>query len=319
MSRFFHRQLGLPLALLLFVEVSAWLRAQPLATATNTASTPVLHPPLAFFRELLAMTSAQREQHLAQWTPEKRARLLAKISEYEAMTPSAREESLTATELHWYLQQFLLKSSTNSGIDLSQVPEPYHQMVSDRLNMWRILPPPLQQDVLAHETTRDFFLLGGRARTNLDVVRWQMIPPPLRQELFRLDVLPPVQRQQSYARFQGFFELTTDEKKAVLNTLPAVERQQLEKTIADLNHLPPEQRNLALRSLGQLAGCNEQQRSEFFKNLGRWKQLSPDEQQLWLKLASHLPPMPPMPPPLPPIRSHAPPIPGLSSAARPSP
>ena len=319
MSRFFHRQLGLPLALLLFVEASAWLRAQPPVAATNTASAPVLQPPLAFFRELLALTTAQREQHLAQWTPEKRARLLAKISEYEAMTPSAREESLTATELHWYLQQFLLKSSTNSGIELSQVPEPYQKMVSDRLNMWKILPPPLQQEVLAHETTRDFFLLGARTRTNFNNVPWQIIPPPLRQELVRLDVLPPEQRQQTYAHFQSFFELTADEKKAVLNTLPAIERQQLEKTIADLNHLPPEQRNLALRSLGQLAGCTEQQRSEFFKNLGRWKQLSPDEQQLWLKLASHLPPMPPIPPPMPPPPSPAPPIPGLSSAARPSP
>jgi len=319
MSRFFHRQLGLPLALLLFLEASAWLHAQPPVAATNTASAPVLNPPLVFFRELLALNPAQREQHLAQWTPEKRARLLAKISEYEAMTPSAREESLIATELHWYLSQFLTKSSTNSGIELSQVPEPYRQMVSDRLNTWKILPPPLQQDVLAHETTRDFFLLGGaRARTNLNNVPWTMIPPPLRQELFRLDVLPPDQRQQSYTRFQGFFELTAVEKKAVLDTLPAIERQQIEKTIADLNHLPPEQRNQALRSLGQLANCTEQQRSEFFKCLGRWKQLSPDEQQLWLKLASHLPPMPPIPP-MPPAPSRAPPIPGLSSTTRPSP
>src|ERR1700677_1875490 len=143
MSRFFHRQLYLPLTLLVCVESSGRLPAQPPAApvpvaVAKTSSAPVLPPPLAFFRELLAMTSAQREQHLAKWVPEKRDRLLAKISEYEAMTPAAREESLIATELHWYLQQFMLKSSTNSGIELSQVPEPYHQMVSDRLNQWKI-------------------------------------------------------------------------------------------------------------------------------------------------------------------------------------
>jgi hypothetical protein len=230
------------------------------------------------------------------------------------MTPAAREESLIATELHWYLEQFLPKSSTNSAVELSQVPEPYRQMVSDRLIQWKMVPPPLQQEVLAHETTRNFFLLGARAGTNMDVPL-KIVPPPLRQELFRLDVLPPDRRQQSYTNFHNFFELTAAEKQAVLDALPGSERQQFEKTIADLNRLPAEQRELGLRSLSQLARFSDEQRSEFFKGMGRWKQLSLDEQQLWLKVGSHLPPMPPLPPPIP---GRVPPLPGVSLATNPS-
>jgi hypothetical protein len=330
MSRHFHRQLCLPLTLLVCMELAASLRAQPTSTPpkinmAKASPPPVLRPPLAFFRELLAMTPEQREQHLDQWTPEKRARLLAKITYYEHMSPAEREQSLTATELHWYLQQFLLKPSTNSGIELSQVPEPYRQMVSDRLTMWQILPPPLQQDVLTHETTRDFFMLGARSSAHAGVPL-QIIPPPLLQQaILQLDVLPPDRRQQTYAHFQSFFELTAGEKQAVLDTLPSAERQRFEKTIAGLELLPQKQRESALRSLAQVAGLTDKERREFFEKMGHWEQLSPDEKEVWARLANHLPPLPPLPPPMPPLPPPLPPIPqrsdalpALSSATNPS-
>jgi hypothetical protein len=313
MTRPLHRRLYLPLILLLCASLPALLRAQP-SNSSAPAPVPapsalVLQPPLKFFRELLAMAPAERERQFAIWPPAKLPALRAKIREYEAMTPQAREESLTATDLHWYLQLFFQPASTNSVVQLSQVPEPYRQMVSERLTQWKMLPPPMRQEVLAHESTRDFFLVGSRAQTN--IVAPQMIPPPLRLELLRLDELPPEQRRQTYANFRNFFELTVSEKQAVLNALPADQRQKLEKTISGIDRLPREQRDLALRTLNQLAGFTDEQRGEFFKNMGRWKQLSPDEQQLWLKLANLLPPLPPMAP-------RPPPLPILSRATNPS-
>jgi hypothetical protein len=284
------------------------------ATAvTESTNLPVLQSPLVLFRELLTNTSAQREQRLASWPAEKRARLLAKIREYKAMTPSAQEQSLGATELHWYLQQFLLNSPTNQAVGLSQVPVLYRQMVSNRLTLWKMLPPPLQQDVLAHDTTREFFLMGSH--TTMSNVPSQIVPPPLRDELIRLEGLGPEQRRQTYVHFQDFFELTADEKQTILDALPAAERQQFEKTLADLERLPREQRVAALRSLGQLAGLTDAQRSELFDKMSQWKQLSAEERQLWQKLDVHLPPLPPLPPPLPP---QFPPLPGLSLATNPS-
>ena len=319
MSRSFHRQFFLPLMLLVGAGASVTLRAQGLPTPASPAAVaestnlPVLQSPLVLFRELLTNTPAQQAQRLASWPAEKRARLLAKIREYEAMTPAARKQSLAATDLHWYLQQFLLNSPTNQAIQLSQVPAPYQQMVGDRLTLWKILPPPLQQDVLAHDTTREFFLMGSR--TTMSNVPPQIVPPPLRNELIRLDALQPEQRWQTYVHFQNFFELTVDEKNAVLNALPESERQQFEKTLKSLERLPREQRVAALRSLSQLAGLTVAQRSELFDKMGRWKQLSPEEQQLWQKLDVHFPPLPPVPPPLPP---RFPPLPGMPLATNPS-
>jgi hypothetical protein len=334
MNCIFQRRLYLPLMLLAVAGISVSLRAEPganlapAATAT-TADLPVLQPPLKLFRELLAMKPAQRQQQLAQWMPEKRARVLAKLSEYEAMTPAAREQSFRTTELHWYLQHFLSNDSTNNNIQLSQVPEPYRQMVSDRLAVWRILPPQVQQDVmeheaardtfsdrlavwkilppqlqqeiLAHENTRDFFLLGNRVSASAEVPP-QIIPPPLRQELIRLDSLQPGQRQQAYANFESFFALTASEKKDVLDSLGAAERQRFEKTVADLEQLPREQRELRLHAISRLAGLSDRQRLQFFNSVSRWKQLSPVEQKLWIEVANHLPP---------------PPNPGISASASP--
>jgi hypothetical protein len=145
----------------------------------------------------------------------------------------------------------------------------------------------------------------------------QIIPPPLRLELLHLDVLPPEQRRQTYTHFQDFFGLNAAEKQAVLDSVSGDERQRLEKTLASIGRLPAEQRDLALRTLNQLAGCNDKQREEFLNNLARWKQLSPEERQLWINLTTILPPLPP--PPLPPLPSRSPPLPNLSSATNPSP
>ena len=310
MSVTFHRSLCLPLLLFICAESSAPLRAQSPGApdpveAEKAMLMPVIQPPLALFRGLLTMTPAQREKRLTDWPPEKRARLLAKIHEYEAMTSAARERVLAATELHWYMQQFLQNTSTNRALQLSQVPKSYTNKIKETLAQWDILPPPLQQEVLAHETTREYFMVGSHARTNASL---PIIPPPLRQELTRLESLAPEQRRQTYANFQRFFELSPAGKQEILNSLPVIERQQVEATLAGLDRLPREQRNLGLKSLGQLAGLTDEQLREFFSNASRWKQLSPAEQQTWLKLVSHLPPLP---------RSTAP-VPSLTAVANPS-
>ncbi len=320
MNGFFHRRLILPLILLAAAGVVGSLRAEPGAApakAESASDLPMLQSPLKLFRELLGMTPTKRQQRLAEWPAEKRSRLLAKIHEYEAMTPAAREQSLQTTELHWYLQHFLSGDATNNNVQLSQVPEPYRQMVSDRLNVlkilppelqqdvlehetardafsdrlatWKILPPELQQKILAHENTRDFFLLGNSVATPAEAAL-PIIPPQLRQELVRLDSLQPQQREQTYANFENFFALTGPEKQAVLDSLRADERGKFEKTITELERLPREQRESRLRALDQLADLSEQQRQQFFNSVSRWKQLPPVEQKLWLEVARHLPP-----------------------------
>jgi len=76
--------------------------------ATAASQPPPPLPPLApspvtFFRELLAMSPAERNNSLTNRTPEARARIMAKVREYQKLAPDERELRLRATELRWYL------------------------------------------------------------------------------------------------------------------------------------------------------------------------------------------------------------------------
>ena len=72
-----------------------------------------------FFRQLLAMTPDERDNFLTNRPPEIRARILAKVGEYEALDPNERELRLRATELRWYLMPLLRESPTNRAVQLA--------------------------------------------------------------------------------------------------------------------------------------------------------------------------------------------------------
>ena len=76
---------------------------------TNTIpDSPVpVHSPVDFFRQLLAMSPDQRAAALTNRSPEIRARILAKVDEYEALDPDDRELRLRATDLRWWLTPLL--------------------------------------------------------------------------------------------------------------------------------------------------------------------------------------------------------------------
>jgi hypothetical protein len=84
---------------------------------------PHLKSPVDLFRELLAMTPAGRENYLTNRPPGIRARILAKVREYEALDPNERELRLRATELRWYLLPLLHESPTNRAAQLAAIPD----------------------------------------------------------------------------------------------------------------------------------------------------------------------------------------------------
>ena len=95
----------------IWVPVRAQIPVSP-PTAPQTASTnatptePPLFPgksPVTLFRELLAVSTVERNRLLADRLPENRKRILAKVREYESLKPDVRELRLQVTELRWYL------------------------------------------------------------------------------------------------------------------------------------------------------------------------------------------------------------------------
>ena len=246
---------------------------------------PQLKSPVTFFRQLLAMSPAERFNSLTNRTPEVRERLLAKLREYQMLPPDERELRLRETDLRWYLLPLLRTTPANRDMRLAQVPDELRDLVKTRLTEWDVLPPPLQQEFLNNERALRYF-------SHVD----SATPPPPEPDQTRWNALSDDERQRITDQFNHFFELTPAEKQQALTTLSATEQQQMETTLQTFGSLPPAQRSQCIRGFTKFAGMSAAERAAFLKNAERWSQMSPAERQTWRDLVTHVPQWPPLPP-----------------------
>jgi len=266
---------------------------QLVSVATN-AVPPHHTAPIGFFRALLAMTPAERDQQLMIYPPGIRDGLQAKIQEYEQLDPNERELRLRATELRWYLLPLLRQSPTNRAAQLALVPDDVRDLVQSRLDQWKILPEPLQQEFLDNERALRYFARVGSTNGTPAPGDWGAAPPD--SDLAHWQALSEDQRKRIAAQVNLFFDLTPDEKEETLNILSEAEREQMEKTLQTFANLSREQRIQCVHAFAKFASMTTAERREFLKNAERWSQMSPDERQTWRDLVANVPPWPPMPP-----------------------
>jgi len=273
------------------MAVSGWAQAVPPAPAkTFPGATsimppmPTLQSPVNFFRQLLTMSPIERNNSLTNRTPEARARILAKVREYQQLEPDERELRLRATELRWYLMPLLRLAPEDRATQLARVPKELSDLVKSRLTEWDLLPPPLQLEFLTNDKTRNYFAQAAApSRANS-------------------------QQQEIADQFQKFLDLKPAEKKKLLGTLSETERGQMEKTLRTFDQLPFQQRALCIRNYAKFAGMSPIERAEFLKNAEHWSNMSPEERQIWRDLVAHVPLWPPIPqaiPPMPPLPPQA--------------
>ena len=261
---------------------------------------PISKSPVDLFRDLLAMTPAARENYLAKKSPTVRQRILAKVHDYEAMTPSERELRLRATDLRWYVLSIMQAPAGDHAAQLAMVPEAERQLVADRLQEWEQFPAEEQKAVLKYEKTMEQFEdknLDVSAATNS--VKSQIAPPQRPDSFQNLDnflQLPPDQRKQMYASFQKFFDLTDAEKQKTLRALPVAQRAQTAGAMQTLASMSPEEREQYLKAVNRFSNMSDAERREFMKNAQQWQQLTPAERQAWRSLVKHLTRQPPLPP-----------------------
>ena len=226
-----------------------------------------------FFRQLLAMTPEERETSLTNRPPEIRERILAKVSEYEALDPDERELRLRATELRWYLLPLLRESPSEprraAGADPGRTCANWSNPGSTNGTFCR------------RSCSRNFWKMNSALRyfAHLDVSNnptLQKIAPP-GSELARWNAMSETQRKQIAASVNQFFELTPDEKEATLNTLSDAERGQMEKTLQAFDKLPRNQRDrmhsrlreVRRHECGRKAGIFEKRRTLVANVAGR--------------------------------------------------
>ena len=222
------------------------------------------------------MSPSERAQFLTNRPPQIRARIQAKVREYQLLNADEREARLRATELRWYLTPLLRAPAAERQARLASVPDELRGLVRSRLIQWEILPPPLQQEFLENDQALHYF-------AHVETTNRPAASP----------------EQQNIAdQFNQFFELTPKEKQAMLNTLSTTEHAEMEKTLHSFEKLPPQQRQLCVRNYAKFAGMNAAERADFLKNAESWSKMSPQERQTWRDLVQTVPIWPPMPPPL---------------------
>jgi hypothetical protein len=268
------------------------LVAQPAGDAPAAIKSPV-----ALFRELLAMTPDQRQDAIALRPPDIQKRILEKLTEYEILPNGVREWRLRETELRWYIRPLMDEPPTNRKALLEQVPQQLRVQVEERLQMWDLTPPELQDQFKDNDWIASYFAQTALATPEQRAGFLSLIPAERRVELEkgleRWNVMSEDERQKALASFNRFFELTPEQKEKTLDAVSDEERRQMEQTLSSYASLTPAQRAQCISSFEKFAGMSIAERQQFLKNAERWRDMTPEERQKWRELVTVAPIMPP--------------------------
>ena len=295
----FRRTVFLLMMAMSFVGVS--LRAQPApGGGTNSPKSPV-----ALFRELLAMSPQERREAIAIRPQETQNRILEKLNEYEILPNELREVRLRETELRWYLRPLMDEARTNRPAILARIPEELRGEVAERLRLWDLLPPDLQEQWKDNDLIASYFAQARNATPaqREEILRQISFSPErlddLKKEFDRWQAMSETDRQRAVAGFNKFFELTPNQKEKTLDSLSDDERQQIEQTLASYQNLTPKQRAQCISSFEKFARMSVAERQQFLKNAEQWRDMTPEERQKWRQLVIVAPILPPNLPPQP--------------------
>ena len=290
-----------------FVGIVLTASADQTNNSSSTIRQVTVRPvsPVDYFRELLTMSPAQRERALAEKPAKQKADLLAKIKEYEAMSPEERELRLRMTTLRWHLVPLLKMTPIERMKSLAAIAPEDRELVERRLKLWDEIPIQLQKQFLKNEKIIGDLLRLEASTPDQREAFLKTFPPERRQELengmAQWQAVAANERHALCERFEHFFDLTKDEKEKALNVLSPIERDQMEKTIASFEKLPPTQRKHCINSFQKFVGMSVDERSQFLKNAERWQTMTPSEREAWREVVQKSrPPLPPPPPPFPP-------------------
>lgn len=265
--------------------------------AQPAANTVLPKSPVAIFRELLAMSPEERRAAIAIRPPDTQKRILEKLTEYEILPGELREQRLRETELRWYLRPLMDEPRTNRAARLALIPEDERQIVEQRLQLWDILPPSLQEEETNNDMVANYFAQIQSATPEETNEILSLIPPEqrtiLQAGLEHWSHMSDDERQKALAGFKQFFELTPEEKEKTLDAISDADRQQMEQTLTDYAKLTPQQRAQCVRSFEKFATMSVVERNQFLKNAERWKEMTPEEQKKWRDLVSVAPIIPP--------------------------
>jgi hypothetical protein len=256
--------------------------------------------PVDFFRELLAMSAAAREENLAGRSEQVRVFVQGRLKEFEALSPGEREARLQTLQLRWLLPPLMRTPPDRRGARLESLRDTDRRLVEARLDEWDRLPADLQKKILDNETiVRVFF----RSETNS--AQPELTPAPtnqtpaqrekLEKDWARWHALPKDDQDKILAQADRWFKLSPAEQERIIGVMSLAERRKMEITLKQFARLSQEQREICLRGFQKFAALTPEERAEFLSNAERWQSMSPEDRQIWRDLVKRLQPSPPLP------------------------
>lgn len=274
-----------------------------LRTAPSQPNPPpipsIADSPVKYLSDLLLASSEQREKMLSSKTKERRAFWARKIDEYERLPESVRQDRLKIAQLHWYIALLIPISSDAREKRLAQIPEGERDLVKRCLERWDKLPEDARAEVMNDFKLTRYFA-RGETRSS--------VPPPLPPASSRSgkrndpsaqawESSPLEKRREMLASYARFYELQASRQEAALEKMPFSFRRECESQRNELLRMTTEQRQRTLNSLRAFAKMSPEEQARFRENAKRWKDMTPQERNFWMRYVEQLPKrLPPMPP-----------------------
>jgi hypothetical protein len=286
------------IALFVFVVVSgasAQTNQPPLPPPSNSAAD--------LWRRVLAMTEQEREAFITSKPVTAQPYLRGKVREYLALTASERESRLVALELRATMLPLMKMSPKARAEHLQQLPERKRREFEQRLLTWDILPPPLKKDVLENETVVRLFVESQQSGASREQLLAEMSPQrreEMQRKLDEWDNMQVERQEQIFASVHRFFELDEKNRSRTLAALSDVDRAKLMPTLSAFDRMPKEQRELALDGFKRFKQLSPTDQQEFIRTAQRWEAMKEADKRLWRKIVGSLRnsalPTPPFPP-----------------------
>ena len=281
--------------------------AEPKWTLRTVPSQPnpppipsIADSPVKYLSDLLAASPEQRERMLAAKTRDRQAFWARKIDEYEQLPVSVRQDRLKTAQLHWYIALLIPISADARGKRLAQIPEGERDLVKRCLERWDKLPEDARADVMNNFKLTRYF------------ARWETrssVPPPLppasssrpgnlnNPSAQRWESSPLEKRREMLDAYARFYELPARQQEAALEKMPFSFRKECESRRSELLQMPPDQRQKSLNFLRAFAKMSPEEQARFRENAKRWKDMTSQERNFWMRYVQQLPKsLPPLPP-----------------------
>ena len=245
--------------------------------------------PVALFRTLLQLSAEEQSRLLAGKSERSRAVILRKVQEYQAMPERDREARLQALEFHHYARLMLTAPVGARSVWLAQVPLPYRRLCEQRLQLWSVLPPEVQNYMREREGTLQWLTRWESATGSQRDELMASLSPDQRQALERdfseWTSMTSQQRDQAWRSTRHLLEMSPKEQQKVLASVSDAHRASATRFVKSVGDIPTAQRNEYLEGCLKFARLDPRQRARLLMGWERWKGMSEAEREVWRQLA----------------------------------